>query len=80
MSHQHEIPDLYNDYNNMFKKKNVDTLSNLEPYDYMVDLEECSQLEFKPIYNLSQDKFMAFHKYIDKKISKKVPSTFQISN
>jgi hypothetical protein len=64
----------------MSEKKNVDTLSNHQPYDYMINLEKCLQLEFKPIYNLSQDKFMAFHKYIDKKSQKKVRSTFQISN
>ncbi len=63
----------YNYYNDIFEKKNVDTLSNHQPYDYMIDLEECSQLELKPIY-----KFMAFQKYIDKNLKKS--STFQISN
>jgi hypothetical protein len=61
----------------MFKKKNVDTLSNHQPYDYMIDLEECLQLEFKPIYNLSQDKFMAFQKYINKNLKK---GSFNIPN
>ncbi len=73
MSQQHEIPFWYNYYNDIFEKKNVDTLSNHQPYDYMIDLEECSQLELKPIY-----KFMAFQKYIDKNLKKS--STFQISN
>jgi hypothetical protein len=54
----------------MFEKKNVDTLSNHQPYDYIIDLEKCLQLELKLIYNLSQDKFMAFQKYIDKNLKK----------
>jgi len=54
----------------MFEKKNVNTLSNHQPYDYMIDLEKCLQLELKLIYNLSRDKFMAFQKYIDKNLKK----------
>jgi len=54
----------------MFEKKNVNTLSNHQPYDYMIDLEKCLQLELKLIYNLSRNKFMAFQKYIDKNLKK----------
>ncbi len=43
----------------MFEKKNVDTLLEHRPYDYMIDLEKGAQPPFGPIYNLSQDELVA---------------------
>jgi hypothetical protein len=36
----------------IFLKKNVDTLFEHWPYDYVIDLEEGMQPPFGPIYNL----------------------------
>jgi hypothetical protein len=61
----HEIPSHYNEFEDVFEKKFVDTLLEHCPYDCTIDLEEGSQSPFRPIHNLSQDELIAFHKYID---------------
>ncbi len=54
----------------VFEKKNDDTLPKHQPYDCMIDLEEATQAPFGPIYNLLQDKLVAFHEYIDENFEK----------
>ncbi len=54
----------------MIEKKNVDTLLEHWPYDYTIDLEEGVQPLFGTIYNLSQDKLVIFHEYINENIEK----------
>jgi hypothetical protein len=55
----------------VFEKKNVDTLLKHWPYDCMIDLEEGVQPLFRPIYNLSQDKLVILHEYINENIEKR---------
>jgi hypothetical protein len=40
------------------EKKIVDTLLKHHPYDCTINVDEGTQLSFKPIYNLSQDEFL----------------------
>jgi hypothetical protein len=54
----------------MFEKKNTDTLPQHRPYDCTIDLKEGAQLPFRPIYNLSQDKLVALHGYINENLEK----------
>jgi hypothetical protein len=37
---QHEIPNQYQDYKDVFAKKNANTLPKHRPYDCAIDLEE----------------------------------------
>jgi hypothetical protein len=62
----------------VFEKKNVDTLPKHRSYDYTIDLEEETQPPFKPIYNLSQNKFITLPEYINKNLEKKVHLPFQV--
>jgi hypothetical protein len=56
----YEIPSQYKEFEDMFEKKNVDTLPEHRPYDYTIDLKERAQPPYKPIYNLSQDELQLF--------------------
>jgi hypothetical protein len=49
---QHEIHVQYQDYKDIFEKKNANALLEHRPYDYAIDLEEGMQPLFGPIYNL----------------------------
>ncbi len=57
---QHEIHVQYQDYKDIFEKKNANTLPKHWPYDCAIDLEEGTQPLFGPIYNLLQDEFSTF--------------------
>jgi hypothetical protein len=50
---QHEIPIQFQNYKNVFKNKNANTLLENRPYDCAIYLEEGAQPMFGPIYNLS---------------------------
>jgi hypothetical protein len=39
-SSPHEIPSQYKEFEDVFEKKNVDTLPKHRPYDYTIDLME----------------------------------------
>jgi hypothetical protein len=54
----------------VFEKNNINVLPKHQPYDCTIDLEKGTQLPFEPIYNLSKDKFIALHGYINKNIDK----------
>jgi hypothetical protein len=41
-----------------------------QPHDCTIDIQERAQLPFETIYHLSQDKLVALHEYINKKIEK----------
>jgi len=45
---QHEIPIKYQDYKNIFEKKNPNALFEHRPYDYVIHLEEGAQPPFGP--------------------------------
>jgi hypothetical protein len=49
----------------VFEKKNANTLPKHRPYDCAIDLVEGKQPPFRPIYNLSQDKVVVLHEYIN---------------
>ncbi len=46
--HQHEIPCQYKDYNDVFEKKNVDTLPKHQPYDCTIDFLKKVQPHLDP--------------------------------
>jgi hypothetical protein len=54
----------------VFEKKNLDTLFKSWPYNCTIDLEEGVQPPLGPIYNLTQDKLVMLHEYVDKNIEK----------
>jgi len=66
----HEIPSQYQEFKDVFEKKNVDTLLKHQPYNCTIDLEKETQPPFRPIHDLSQDELVAFCKYIDENFEK----------
>jgi hypothetical protein len=54
----------------VFEKKNANTLSKHQPYDYTIDLVEGTQPSFRPIYILSQGKLVALREYINENLEK----------
>jgi hypothetical protein len=50
----HEIPFQYQEFKDVFDKRNVDTLPKHRPYECAIDLVKVPQPPFEPIYNLSQ--------------------------
>jgi hypothetical protein len=52
------------------KRKTLTPLSEHRPYDCTTDLKEGAQLPFRPIYNLSQNKLVALHGYINENLEK----------
>ncbi len=67
---QHKIFSLYEDYKDVFEKKNIDILLEHWPYDYIIDLEKDAQPHFGPIYKLSQYEFKAFQEYLSENLEK----------
>jgi hypothetical protein len=67
---QHKIFSLYEDYKDVFEKKNVDILLEHWPYDYIINLEKGAQPYFGPIYKLSQYKLEAFQEYFNENLEK----------
>jgi hypothetical protein len=49
----HEILLQCQEFKDLFKEKNVDTLPKHQPYDCTIDFMEEAQPPFGPIYNLS---------------------------
>ena len=64
------LPTQYEDFKNVFEKKNADIVPQHRPYDYAIELQEGAQPPFGPIYNLSQNELAKLQKYIDKNLSK----------
>jgi hypothetical protein len=72
-SHSHEIPSQYQEFKDVFEKRNVNTLHKHRPYDCTIHLVEGTQLSFRPIYKLSQVVLVILREYIDggkKKLNK----------
>ncbi len=69
--HPHDIPFQYQEFKDVFEKKNANTLPKHRLYDYTIDLVEGAQLPFGPIYNLSHDELVVLHGYIDENLEKK---------
>ncbi len=60
----------YQEFKDVFEKKNANSLPKHPPYNYTIDLEEGAQPPFEAIYNFSQDKLTVLHEYIDKNFKK----------
>ena len=65
-----KIPTQYKEYQDVFEKKNADMLPKHRPYDCSMNLQECTQPPFGPIYNLSQNEFAALREYLDENLTK----------
>ena len=48
------LPSKYEDFRDVFEKKNVDRLPEHRPYDCLIDLQEGVSPPFGPIYGLSE--------------------------
>ncbi|MCO5584595.1 hypothetical protein L7F22_038526 [Adiantum nelumboides] len=64
------LPHQYQDYNDVFEKKNADLLPEHRPYDCAIELQEGAQPPFGPIYKLSQDELAELRKNIDENLAK----------
>jgi len=64
------IPKQYEEFKDIFEKKNADMLPEHRPYDCAIDLHEGMQPPFGPIYNLSQTELVELRKYIDENLAK----------
>ena len=64
------IPSQYQDYQDVFEKKNADILPEHRPYDCSIDLKEGTQPPFGPIYSLLQDKLAELKTYIEENLAK----------
>ena len=65
-----DIPPQYQDFKDVFEKKNADLLPKHRPYDCAIELQEGTQPPFGPIYNLSQTELTALREYIDENLAK----------
>ena len=68
--HVWSLPVRYEDYSDVFKKKNVYLLLEHRPYDCPIDLQEGSCPPFGPIYGLSEPELEALHVYLDENLTK----------
>lgn len=64
------IPEQYEEFKDVFEKKNADMLPEHRPYDCAIDLQEGTHPPFGPIYNLSQDELSALKDYIEENLAK----------
>ena len=60
----------YQEFQDVFEKKNVDTLPKHRSYDCSIDLQEGTQPPFGPIYSLSQNELIEFKEYIEENLAK----------
>lgn len=65
-----KLPTQYEEYRDVFEKKNADTLPQHRPYDCGIKLQEGAQPPFCPIYRLSQYELDALREYLDNNLTK----------
>ncbi len=65
-----KLPAKYEEYRDVFEKKNADTLPQHRPYDCGIELQEGAQPPFGPIYGLSQNELAALRDYLDENLAK----------
>jgi hypothetical protein len=65
-----EIPIQYQDFKDVFEKKNASILLKHHLYDCAIELYDGAQFLFGPIYNLSQMELTVLCEYIDENLSK----------
>ena len=63
------LPSKYEEFKDVFEKKNVDHLPEHRCYDCLIDLQGVS-LPFSPIFGLSEPEFHALRTYLDEKLEK----------
>jgi hypothetical protein len=69
--HPHETLSQYQEFKDVFEKKNANSLPKHRPYSCTIDLEDGVEPPFEPIYIFSRDKLVALHEYIDKNLKKR---------
>ena len=65
-----KLPAQYEEFRDVFEKKNADTLPQHRPYDCGIELQEGAQPPFGPIYSLSQNELAALREYLDENLAK----------
>jgi len=65
-----KLPSKYEEYRDVFEKKNADTLPQHRPSDCGIKLQEGVQPPFGPIYNLSLNELAALRDYLDENLGK----------
>ena len=64
------FPSKYNDFSDVFEKKNVDRLPEHRPYDCPIDLKDGACPPFGPIYGLSEPELKTLKIYIEENLAK----------
>ena len=64
------LPSKYEDFKDVFEKKNVDHLPEHRRYDCPIDLQEGVNPPFGPIYGLSKPEIQALQMYLDENLEK----------
>ena len=64
------IPNQYPDFQDVFEKKNTNTLPEHHSYNYSIDLQDGAQLPFRSIYSLSQNELAKLKEYIEENLAK----------
>ena len=64
------FPSKYNDFSDVFEKKNVDRLPEHRPYDCPINLKDGACPPFGPIYGLSEPELKALKIYIEENLTK----------
>ena len=64
------LPSKYEDFKDVFEKKNVDHLPEHRLYDCPIDLQEGVNPPFGPIYGLSEPELQALRTYLDENLEK----------
>lgn len=65
-----KLPAKYEEYRDVFEKKNADTLPQHRPYDCGIEIQKDAQPPFGPIYSLSQNELAALRDYLDENLAK----------
>ena len=66
----HSLPSKYDDFKDVFEKKNVDDLPEHRRYDCPIDLQEGVNPPSGPIYGLSEPELQALQTYLDENLEK----------
>mgnify|MGYP000420915753 CR=1 FL=1 len=64
------LPSKYEDFKDVFEKKNVDRLPEHGPYNCLIDLQDDVSPPFGPIYGLSEPELQALRTYLDENLEK----------
>ena len=64
------LPSKYEDFKDVFEKKNVDHIPKHRRYDFPINLQEGANPPFGPIYGLSEPELQALRMYLDEILEK----------